>query len=495
MTAAEGDTPHGPRTLGRVVCSDGWAAARFLLAQALEDASTPSARALALALRAEAGPGDGAFVAHLFDWVKHRIRFVREHGEVFARVDYTIAAGAGDCDDHARVVAALLLAGGVPARLAFLSRPRDPGPRHVTAQAYLDGRWVWLETTVDAALGEHPYAAARRLGLVNERSDIATEERTMSERDLPPLPPLPAGFTERAEPFFDRDVEALRRIGAIPVDLPVTGPADVPWRRYVAAYQEERGLVPDGLVGPVTRRQILAELQAFGPPIDQGLGYPGLGSLTPLTSHLSSEFFRRVIAMAERFRRDGATATAEDFLAVWLAESDIRPDLQNRGGAPFYGLNQLGIPMHSKTVGWEGSGRDYLALDAADQVPYVERYYRAMGHPSTLRDAGSLYLANFLPKFMGHAGDPSFVLADRDDDTFGWYRDNAGLDVDGDGKIRVSDLSAAIERVKRARAPYWAEVLRRLDEEKGAAGRGGSAGALLAIGLTIAAAWWMGGQS
>ena len=46
--AAEKDTPHGRRMLGRVSCPDGWAAARMLVALGLEDAATPSARALAL---------------------------------------------------------------------------------------------------------------------------------------------------------------------------------------------------------------------------------------------------------------------------------------------------------------------------------------------------------------------------------------------------------------------------------------------------------------
>lgn len=480
------------------MCSDGWQAARFLVALGLEDASTPHARAQALALRQEAGGDAAGFVALLFQWVKTRIRFVREHGEVFARSDYTIAVGAGDCDDHARVVYALLLAGGVPARLAFLSKAGDPGPRHVAAQAYVDGRWVWMETTIDAELGEHPYRAAQRLGLLGQRADIATEVRTMNERDLAPIP---AGFEARNPPdALAMDVEALKRLGWLGADRDVASPTDPHFREALACFQETRGLQPvDGLIGPETRRELAAALRAAGPPISEGFGYPGLGDAArSQTAHLSTAFFHGVIDMANRFRAQGATATPQDFLAVWLAESGIRPDLPNGAGAPFYGLNQLGLPMHAKAVGWSGTPAEYLALSAANQLPYVERYYRNVGRPSSYRDAGSLYLANFLPAFLDHAHDGDFILASRDDDRHGWYRDNASLDVDGDGAIRVNDLTPAIERAKRARSGYWAEVVARLEEAertpRGGVGVDGAVGLVL-VAMTAALAWWYGGQS
>ncbi len=258
--AAERDTPHGRRAVARVSCADGWAAARFLLACAIEDSQTAAARDLALELWRGAS-SDEDFVRAVFDFVRDRVRFVREAGEVFTRSDYTLSSGAGDCDDHARSVYVLLRAGGIPAALAFLYRKGDAGPRHVVAVAGLKGRgWTWLETTVAAELGEHPYAAAKRLGIVNERSDIATEVRIMTDGDLAPIP---AGFTSRTSPAqLAVDVAALKRLGLLGADARPLNAADGPFRRAVLAFQRSvghgngHGLKLDGLIGDLTRSEL-----------------------------------------------------------------------------------------------------------------------------------------------------------------------------------------------------------------------------------------------
>lgn len=250
--AGERDTEHGRRAVASVSCPDGWGAAKFLLALSIEDSQTAAARTIALELWSDAAD-EADYVARVFGYVRERVRFVREPGEVFARSDYTLAAGAGDCDDHARVVYALLSAGGVPARLAFLYKNRsDTGPRHVVAQALVGGRWLWLETTIAAELGEHPYEAAKRLGVVNVRSDIATEVRTMTEKDLAPIP---AGFASRTSAEqLERDVAALKRLGFLCDAAAPTTASDPAFRMAVVAFQRAQdGLTIDGLIGPQTR--------------------------------------------------------------------------------------------------------------------------------------------------------------------------------------------------------------------------------------------------
>jgi len=250
----------GPVLAGRVECPDGWAAARMLVAAAAEDAKTVGARDLALELRRGA-PDDESFARRVHAYVLEHVAFVREAGEVFAAPWYTLGVGAGDCDDHARLTYAILAAGGVPARLAFLSPKGSPGPSHVVAQAGAGGAWHWLETTVAARFGEHPMAAATRLGIRLQRRDIATEVRTMSEKDLPPIPPTFHGGD------VTRDARALADLGylcdsfaAAPVDA-----RDPVFRKALLAFQVARGVAPDGLIGPESRGEIAEAMGALRP--------------------------------------------------------------------------------------------------------------------------------------------------------------------------------------------------------------------------------------
>jgi hypothetical protein len=485
---ASRDVGGARRAVGQVECADGWAAARLLLALAEEDARTPGARALALELRRQA-PSDEEFAAAVHAFVKERVRFVREPGEVFQGGGFTLSSGGGDCDDHARLVYAIARAGGLPAVLAFLHRGGQP--THVVAKLCPRGACQWAETTVDAELGEEPTSAAARLGLTRARDDIAQGVRIMSDKDLPPVP---AGYrTANPAAKVERDAHALERLGFLCSSEGIGDAADPAFRRAVAEFQRSRGgrLKVDGQIGPKTRAEIARALV----PDEFGIGY--LGELTAsaprLTKHLSSKFFRDVVAMAERFREKGADIKPENLLSVWLVESGLKPWVQNGSGAPYYGLNQIGT-RELAAVGFVGTPADYLSLSADAQLPYVERYYArnvaafAGGDWSKLNGAGALYLMNFLPAFISHADEPEFVLARKSDDPHGWYRYNAILDVDDD------DTTRAVGRAQVHAGDYWLEVRRRLYAEGGAPEESGSSGtAIVGVALLVAtgalAAW------
>lgn len=183
-----GDTESGRRAIGIVDCPDGWAAARLLLASAIEDSRTPGARALAAELR-RLHPSDDDFARAIHAFVREHVRFQRERGEVFQNGGHTLVAGYGDCDDHARLAIALALAGGLRADLATLHRGDDAppalrGPSHALAQLCPSNACDFAETTIAARYGEHPVAAARRLGVVGARRDITHEVRVITEREL-----------------------------------------------------------------------------------------------------------------------------------------------------------------------------------------------------------------------------------------------------------------------------------------------------------------------
>lgn len=470
-------TATGPRVVGSVVCPDGWAAARMLLAAAVEDARTGAARDLALEIRASTDGTDEAFARAVFDFVRSRVAFVREPGEVFTSPSYTLAVRAGDCDDHARAVYALLRAGGLPARLAFLFQDARRGPTHVVAQAYAGGAWRWLETTIAADFGEHPAAAGRRLGLLDARQDVTTGgERIMDEKSLPPA--APSALDTRTQE--ERDAEALAALGFV-------GP------HAVASFQATRPeLVRDGIIGPRTRAALVSALNGAGMG-ELAIGYLGAAGGTSLTPDLSSGFFRGVRAMAERMRAKGATIDGDDLLAVWNAESGIKASVPNAAGASYYGLNQMGTTQ-LRAAGFTGTPREYMALSAEEQLPFVERYYTNAtgGRLDLLKDSAHLYVANFLPAYLPRVvADPSFVLADRDNDPHGFYRWNTSLDTDGDGTIVLADMKRAIGRAQSA--PRWLEARRRYFAESGAPEVSASkvgvvVGLLVAMG---AAAWWV----
>jgi transglutaminase-like putative cysteine protease len=101
-------------------------------------------------------PEDGACrVRRIYSWVKARIRFVPDPRRVELLHEplamlYTIRRqewAAGDCDDMAILIAALLESIGTATRLRVVSiRGGDPPPlHHVFAEAKVDGAWVRLD--------------------------------------------------------------------------------------------------------------------------------------------------------------------------------------------------------------------------------------------------------------------------------------------------------------------------------------------------------------
>lgn len=495
------DTGNGVHAVTELDCPDGWAAARLLMAAAIEDSQTAGARDLALALRRNA-PTDDAYARLLHQYVKDSVSFVRESGEIFQGPAYTLAMGAGDCDDHARLLVALGLAGGLGAKMGLLHRgnsapPAMRGPTHVAGMLCTPTGCSWAETTVDAHYGEEPMAAAQRVGVLRGRTDISREVKIMSERDLGPIPP---GFVERNPPdVVEYDGESLARLGylgACPATADATDPV---FRQAVLAFQLASGLHPDGLIGAQTRAALIGKL-----PADEFVhGYrEAMGELSPvtpvtsLTNYLSDDFFRGVAQMARDFQARGATATAEDFLAVWLSESGVNPAQISHVATNYRGLNQMGEDER-RNVGFPGTADDWIALSADQQLPFVRRYYETdvRGNYASLVDLGSLYLINFLPAFMAHAGDPSFVLAKAGSKI---YESNRGIDVDKKGWIEVGDLPrfAARTQTQGDGPRKWAELKARLAAVGGTSPPAGIRVAnvlgLLFVGGVAALAAWQG---
>jgi len=137
----------------------------LLLANLAElDSRQPSIIQLARSIAAETDHTLPAIARALLEFVGERVDFLPEPVELFRPADRILEDGIGDCDCSARAYLALARAAGLEAGLATLGDP----PTHVAPVVHLGERagWAWAETSVRGAeLGEHPIAAARRLGI------------------------------------------------------------------------------------------------------------------------------------------------------------------------------------------------------------------------------------------------------------------------------------------------------------------------------------------
>jgi hypothetical protein len=159
----------------RMSFSDPWAAARLLQILADEDASDPVVRSWSLAILDAVAEDLGedasgptlspelvdAYARALHANVQQQIRFIHEPKETFQSARVTLALRAGDCDDHARLLYAAALAGGLPAQLLF--NDEDDQPVHVVTKLRDSSGWQWAETTLGAQFGEEPFDALDRL--------------------------------------------------------------------------------------------------------------------------------------------------------------------------------------------------------------------------------------------------------------------------------------------------------------------------------------------
>ena len=131
--------------------------------------------------------------------------------------------------------------------------------------------------------------------------------------------------------------------------------------------------------------------------------------------------------------------TPKALLAVMKQESGVNPAIQNSIGAT--GL----IQFMPKTAHALGTTTDELKkMDGVQQLDYVYKYYKMTGVGDG--SAGDLYMATFMPKYVGAKDDT--VLGQQGAEGFSGkvYAQNKGLDRDGDGTITVADVKQSVAR-------------------------------------------------
>ena len=182
----------------QIECPTHRAKVRLLSALADYDAATPDVRRAAEYIAAGATSAWGQ-IAALHAYVRDHVVFTREPVETFSPTMHVLEVGAGDCDDSARALVALLRSLGHHADVATLGDP----PQHAAAAVHYDGEWRWLEATIDARPGEHPIDAAKRLGVKMRPDLVAQAMGALAHRAL-------------ANPHHLGDLQLVR-------DLPIAG--------------------------------------------------------------------------------------------------------------------------------------------------------------------------------------------------------------------------------------------------------------------------------
>lgn len=122
---------------------------------------------------------DGAtthdYVMRAFWWVRQHIPYVRDEdrleslglppdAELIVRPELLVRTEmGGDCDDHATITAALLLARNIPVRFITITTPEDPAHfTHVWVEALTQNGWVALDTAYGVEPGWVAPTAVRR---------------------------------------------------------------------------------------------------------------------------------------------------------------------------------------------------------------------------------------------------------------------------------------------------------------------------------------------
>lgn len=157
--------------------------------------------------------------------------------------------------------------------------------------------------------------------------------------------------------------------------------------------------------------------------------------MTPLLdvrglSKTTASFRAELVRLASRLSID-----AGFLAAVMSRESGFLPNARNPS-TNATGLIQF-MPATARALGTTVEALS--AMSAESQLAFVEKYYRPFA--GRLKTAGDHYMATFMPAFVGSP--PETVLFRKPE--IG-YTQNAGLDLDKDGTITVSDVTRAVNQ-------------------------------------------------
>ena len=121
---------------------------------------------------------------------------------------------------------------------------------------------------------------------------------------------------------------------------------------------------------------------------------------------------------------------------AWEAGRSFRADVKNMAGSGATGLIQF---MPTTAIGLGTTVDKLAAMTPEDQLNYVWKYF--LPWSGKIRSLSDGYMAILWPKAVGQPED--YVLWDRESRPT-TYRQNAGLDTNGDGQITKRETAAKV---------------------------------------------------
>lgn len=156
---------------------------------------------------------------------------------------------------------------------------------------------------------------------------------------------------------------------------------------------------------------------------------------------VSREFRDRVHWIAEDLEMDTVDG-ADDLMTCMALESGrtFAPDVKNMAGSGATGLIQF-MPATARSLGTSVQALE--AMTAEDQLNYVYKYFRPF--KGRLQNLGDVYMAILWPAAVGRPD--SYVLWEKGKRPT-TYRQNAGLDVDRDGRITRGECLSKLRAMR-----------------------------------------------
>lgn len=227
---------------------------------------------------------------------------------------------------------------------------------------------------------------------------------------------------DKNNPLFSQDTLNLQKeLKAAGANLGTFGP-------------DKDGL--DGVMGSYTR-QAAAKFPEISKKFKDVLNKPNPSSMKIDTSAIQGTDFSKTLEKIA-----GALGvSSKDLMAIFKQESGVNPAAVNAtSGAT--GLIQF-MPDTATRLGTSTS--ELVKMNATEQLVYVYKYFKMVGVKAGM-GLGDLYMAVFMPKYIG--ADNSTVLGQSGASGFSGkvYAQNKGLDRDKDGTITVADVKNSVQR-------------------------------------------------